>query len=678
MKKPSRRTVHGVELVDDYAWLRDAGYPEVTDKKILAYLAAENRYCDAILEPHRQMLDAMFEELKGRVKDDDASVPVMDGAHLYWWEFEKGAQYRRWYRKPAQNRNAEVTCFLDEEERAAGHNYFRVRSFEVSPDGTLLAWSEDTDGSERYVIRVKNIETGEVIGTETGGTYGTMVWSADGKHLLYIELNENLRPFRVLAHALNAHQEDVILYEENEPSFFVGIGKTRSKKYIFISSGDHVTSEVQFLKSDAVLDPLKMIEPRIANRQYSVDHADGEFYIRTNDTHRNFRLVHANPEHCGAENWQEVVAGSDDVYLTGVDCFQDFMVLSERRGGLEQIHILDYNLEGHWIEFPEEAYSAGLGQNPEFATASIRLSYNSMVTPPSVLSYQISDRHMDTLKVDEIPSGHNVSDYVVRRLMAPAIDGTEIPVSVLQRRELVLDGKAPLFLYGYGSYGLGMDPGFRSTRFSLVDRGFAFAIAHIRGGDEMGYHWYEDGKLQNKKNTFTDFIAVAEMLIGEGYTTAGNIAIHGGSAGGMLVGAVMNMRPDLFRTVIADVPFVDVMNTMLDDSLPLTPIEFPEWGNPAADKAAFDYILSYSPYENLAAKDYPNVFATAGISDPRVTYWEPAKFVARLREVKTDDNLVVLKTNMAAGHGGASGRFDQLKEVAEHYVFVLKTFDMLN
>ncbi len=678
MKKPSRRTVHGVELVDDYAWLRDAGYPEVTDKKILAYLAAENRYCDGILEPHRQMLDAMFEELKGRVKEDDASVPVKEGAHLYWWEFEKGAQYRRWYRKPAQQPDAEGTCFLDEEERATGHSYYRVRSFEVSPDGTLLAWSEDTDGSERYVIRVKNLETGELIGTEIGGTYGTMVWSADGKHLLYIELNENLRPFRVLAHAVNARQEDVVLYEENDPSFFVGIGKTRSKKYIFINSGDHVTSEVQFLKSDAVLDPLKMIEPRIANREYSVDHSDGEFYIRTNDTHRNFRLVRASPDHCGAENWQEVIGGSDDVYLTGVDCFAGFMVLSERRGGLEEIHILDYDLEGHRIEFPEEAYSAGLGQNPEFATESIRLYYNSMVTPPSVLSYQVSDRRTDTLKVDEIPSGHIVSDYVVRRLMAPAADGTVIPVSVLQRREMVLDGKAPLFLYGYGSYGLGMDPGFRSTRFSLVDRGFAFAIAHIRGGDELGYHWYEDGKLQKKKNTFTDFIAAAEMLICEGYTTAGNIAIHGGSAGGMLVGAVMNMRPDLFRTVIADVPFVDVMNTMLDDSLPLTPIEFPEWGNPAADKAAFDYILSYSPYENLAAKDYPNVFATAGISDPRVTYWEPAKFVARLREVKTDDNLVVLKTNMAAGHGGASGRFDQLKEVAEHYVFVLKTFDMLN
>ena len=675
--EPRQVTHHGITLTDPYAWLKDDSYPEVDDQPVLDYLNAENAFYEAVMEPHKGLTEAIFEELKGRLKEDDASVPVKDGDWLYQWRFEEGAQYRKWYRVPVAGGAEQL--ILDEPALAEGKDYFRLGGLEVSPDGRLLAYSVDDDGSERFTLKVKDLTTGEVMADAIPNTIGDPKWSADGRTLLYLEVNENWRPFRVRAHVLGTPvADDRVLYEEQDGGFFVALDKTQSRDYLIIASGDHVTSEIRLLPaSDPFAEPL-LIAPREPGLEYYVDHAGDTLYIRTNDTHKNFRIATASPSAPGRDGWRELIAGSDRHYLRGITAFKDFLAIVERVDGLDQVRLRRHDGDEHTVAFPEAAYAAGLGANPEFDVDTVRLSYESMVTPDTVFDYQVASRTLITRKVQEIPSGYDAGQYVTERLLATARDGVQVPISIVYKKGFTKDGTRPVHLYAYGAYGYGMPPSFSTARLSLLDRGFAYAIAHIRGGDELGRQWYEDGKMFKRMNTFTDFIDAARHLVAEGYAAPGNVSASGGSAGGSLMGAVVNMAPETWRAVVAHVPFVDVLNTMLDTSLPLTPIEWPEWGNPIESREAFDYIRSYSPYDNVAAQDYPPIMVTAGLNDPRVTYWEPAKWTARLRATKTDDNLLVLKTNMGAGHGGKSGRFRRLYETAEEYTFLLMAFGLLD
>ncbi|MFQ5534030.1 MAG: S9 family peptidase [Sphingomonadales bacterium] len=672
---PTETTHHGITVTDPYGWLRDPGYPDVTDEKVLAYLEAENAYFKSVMAPHQDLTEKIFEELKARIKEDDSSVPVKDGNYFYHWRFETGAQYRTWLRTPVKGGGE--TVILSEPERARDHDFYVVRRIAASPDHALLAWSEDFDGSERFVIRVKNVDSSEQLADEIPNTNGVPVWTADSQAFFYVELNENLRPFRVRLHRLgDKATNDVTVYEETDGSFFVGVSRTQSRAYIVINTGDHVTNEVRLVPADQPQAPPLLIAPRLGGHEYYVDHAGDTLFIRTNDRHKNFRVVTARVTSASQENWRELIAASDSHYIRGLTSFADFVMVEERIDGLDQIRVRHHDGREHFVPFPEAAYRAALGDNREADPDTIRISYESMVTPDTVFDYRVPDRALITRKVQEIPSGYDASLYATERLMAPARDGALVPVSIVYRKDFNKDGAGRLHLYGYGAYGFGYPPNFSSSRLSLLDRGFAFAIAHIRGGDELGYHWYEGGKLFERTNTFHDFVDVARYLIDQGIAAPGNISISGGSAGGSLMGYVANSNPELWRAVVAHVPFVDILNTMLDDSLPLTPIEWPEWGNPITGRQAFEYILSYSPYENVTAQDYPAMLVTAGLNDPRVTYWEPAKWVARLRATKTGDDLLLLKTNMGAGHRGKSGRFDSLHEVAEEYVFILKSFGL--
>ncbi len=673
-RKPHSFTAHGVEIEDPYAWLRDPGYPEVKDPEILAHLEAENAYFHAVMAPRAALTETIFQELKGRIKEDDASVPAKDGAYLYRWRFAPGAQYRTWLRQPVAG--GEEAVILDEPALAKGHDYFRLGDLEVSPDDTLLAWAADSDGSERYVVRIKALSSEELLDEAIPNTSGSVLWAADSKTLLYVELNENLRPFRVRAHALGSPvAEDRVIYEEADDGFFVHIGETQSRAFLLIRAGDHVTSEVRLLPAAEPFAEALVVAPREAGHEYDLDHAGDRLFILTNDRHKNFRIVTAPVATPGREHWQELIGPSDRHYLRGLEAFKDQLVVRERIDGLDQIRIRRHaDGEEHYVAFPEASYAAGLGQNPEFAIDRLRLVYTSMVTPPTVFDYDLATRQLETRKVQEIPSGYDPERYVTKRLLATARDGTTVPISLVHAKDFPTDGSGALHLYGYGAYGMGMPPSFSTARLSLLDRGFAYAIAHIRGGDELGYHWYEDGKLDKRENTFNDFADCARHLIAEGYATEGGISISGGSAGGTLMGVSVNQEPALWRAAVAHVPFVDVLNTMLDDSLPLTPMEWPEWGDPITDQAAFELIRGYSPYDRISAQAYPPLLITAGLNDPRVTYWEPAKWAAKLRATKTDDNLLLLKTNMGAGHGGKSGRYESLHEVAEEYTFLLMAF----
>ena len=670
-RRPLTRERFGRAWTDDYAWLRDPAYPKVKDPAIRGHLEAENAWFEAHMAPHRAAVDALHAELKGRIKQDDRSVPVRRGRYEHQWRFAEGAQYRTWYRR-ALDGDAEPAVLLDENALAEGRDYFSLRALEVSPDDRLLAYSTDDDGSERYRLHLRDLETGRELADLVANISGAVEWAEDGRTLLYVELNERLRPFRVRAHRLGDDPaDDAVLYEEADPAFFVSIGKTRSRRFLLIAGGTHVTRELRLLDAADPLAPARLVAPRREGHRYSLDHAHGRLWILTNDRHENFRLVsapEAEPEEAG---WREEIGGDDRHYLLGLSCFRDFLVLAERADGLSHLRVRGYDGSEHAIAFPEAVYTANLGDNREFATDRVRVGYTSMVTPASVMDYVVAKRRLIVRKEQEIPSGYAKARYVTRRLMAPAADGAAVPVTIVHRDDFPAGGGGgPLLLYGYGSYGHGLDPAFAPSRLSLLDRGIAFAYAHVRGGDELGHRWYREGKLEHKTNTFADFVAAAEHLVREGYTSAGGIAVKGGSAGGMLVGAVVNERPELWACAIAEVPFVDVLNTMLDASLPLTPIEWPEWGNPIADGAAFARILGYSPCDNVRAQAYPPMLVTAGISDPRVTYWEPAKWVARLRATKTDRNPLLLKVNMGAGHFGKSGRFDALRELAEQYVFL--------
>jgi oligopeptidase B len=667
--KPSSKTVHGVTLTDDYAWLRDPKYPEVTDPDVLDYLKAENAYFESAMAPHAPLIETIFQEMKGRIKEDDQSVPAKDGDYFYWRAFETGGQYRKWWRRPVSGGPDEL--ILDEPALADGKEYFRLGALSLSEDGRWLAYAIDDNGSERFTARVRDLSTGAYLPDLIPETMGALVWNADASAFLYGQVNDQWRIDTIKLHRMGtATANDVVIYQEDDIGFQCGVGMTHDRKWIAVAAGDNTTSEVRLLPAaDPLATPI-LVRARKPGVEYDVETHDDTLFIVTNDTDTNFRLCTASITAPG--DWAERIAPRADFYLTDVSIFADFFVVEGRENGLDQVEIHQFDgSDVKRIAFPESSYSAGLDENPEYAVTTLRLSYESMVTPSLIEDYDVATGARTTLKTLEIPSGYDAEKYATERLMIPARDGTEIPVSIVYPAGFKKDGSHPLYLYGYGAYGIAIPPGFSTGRLSLLDRGFAFAIAHIRGGDDLGQRWQLDGKLEKRWNAFNDFVDVAKGLVEQGYTAKGKICAAGGSAGGELMGVVVNTNPDLWGAIAAHVPFVDVLNTMLDDTLPLTPGEWPEWGNPITDKAAFDLIRSYSPYDNVSAQAYPPMLITGGLNDPRVTYWEPAKWAARLREKKTDENMLLLKTNMGAGHGGKSGRFESLRETAEEFAFFL-------
>jgi oligopeptidase B len=660
---------HGKRIEDPWHWLRDPGYPEVKDKDVLAYLEAENAYFEAAMAPRKALVETLFEEMKGRIKEDESSVPIRDGEWLYWWAFRPGTEYRSWYRRRVAGGPDELV--LDEPAEAEDKDYYRLGALAVSPDGRLAATLTDDSGSERFTLRIRDIETGEDLETVSEVAIGQPVWSADGGAILFTEVNEHWRSYRARLHRLGRPvAEDVTLYEESEDlGYSVGLSRSQDRSLIFIATGDNASNEIRFVPAaDPQAEPV-VISPRQAKRQYMADAAHGRLWILANDEHVNFRLAEADPAAPG--EWRTIIPGSDRVYLTGLSAYRDHLAVSARVDGLDQLLLRTYEGEERRIPFPEAAYSAGFSGNPDYAPDAYRLHYSSMVTPATVYDYHPGEDRLEVLKVQEIPSGYDPSRYETERLMVPARDGKSVPVSVVYPKGFPRDGSGKLFLYGYGAYGIAIEPAFSTSRISLLDRGWAYAIAHIRGGDDLGYGWFLDGKLDKRWNAFNDFVDAAKGLVEAGFAAPGHIAVQGGSAGGELMGVVANTDPDLWGAVVADVPFVDVLNTMLDESLPLTPGEWPEWGNPIEDPAAFDLIAGYSPYDNVKAQPYPPMLITGGLNDPRVTYWEPAKWAAKLRATKTDSNLLLLKINMGAGHGGKSGRWQRLHEIAEAYAFVI-------
>ena len=668
-QRPHSFERHGIRVDDPYHWLKDQSYPTIDDEDVLSYLRAENAYFEAAMAPHQPLIETLFQEMRGRIPEDDSSVPVRDGDWLYWWAFQPGAQYRSWYRRPAAGGDQQL--IYDEPAEAANRQYFRLGALEVSPDGRHAAIMVDDDGSERFQLRIRDLASGRDVETVTEVGIGSPVWTADSRGIVFTEVNENWRSYRARLHRLGQPLEsDRTLYEETENvAFTVGVGRTQDRRFIVINTGENVSNEIRLVPADNVEATPVLMARRRPNIQYSVDASHGKLWVLTNDDHVNFRLAEATPEAPG--QWRTLIAGSDEVYLRGVTSFRDHLVLNERVNGLDQIRLRSYDGHERRIPFTEASYTASLGSNPEYAPAAYRLGYASMVTPPTVYDYHPDENRLETRKVQQIPSGYDPSRYATERITVPTRDGRQLPVSIVYRRGFERNGQARLFLYAYGAYGIATAPGFNTNRLSLLDRGYAFAIAHIRGGDDLGYQWYLDGKLDRRTNTFNDFVDAARGLIAQNYTSAGNIAIQGGSAGGELMGAVVNSDPELWGAVVADVPFVDVLNTMLDDTLPLTPGEWNEWGNPITDPAAFRLLQSYSPYDNVLAQAYPPMLITGGLNDPRVTYWEPAKWAAKLRANKTDANPLFLKINMGAGHGGKSGRWEKLHEVAETYGFIL-------
>ena len=674
---PHTATHHGIVRDDPYDWLRDPGYPKVDDAAILAHLAAENAAFDTWLAPHGDLVDTLFAELKGRVKDDDAGVPVRDGDWDYWWRFEPGGQYRVWLRAPASG--GEAAVILSEPVEAAGKEYFRLAGISASPDGRRAAWTADDDGSERFKLFIRDLVTGADTLVATTAI-GIAVWAADSASLAWTEVNDAWRPFRVRLHrpgqglAVGSTDgaDDAVLYEEADASFFVGLDRSTDRSHFLITAADHVTSEVRLIPAADPLAAPVVVRPRTTGVEYDVDVRGDTLFVRTNDTHVNFRIATAPLVRPG--EWTGLMSGDDRVYRRGLTAFASYLALSERVDGLDGVRLIFPDGSERCIAFPEASFTVGIASNPEADAPLLRLSYSSMVTPTTVYDYDVAADALIVRKVQTVPSGYDASGYRTERLFATAFDGTRVPVSIVYPVGFPRDGSGKLHLYGYGAYGLAIPPSFSASRLSLLDRGIAYAIAHVRGGDDMGYRWYLDGKLDKRTNTFTDFVAAAHALIAAGFAAPGRVSISGGSAGGTLMGVVANTDPGLWAAVVADVPFVDVLGTMLDGSLPLTPIEWPEWGNPIASAEVYAAIAAYSPYDNVAAQDYPPILVTAGLNDPRVTYWEPAKWVAKLRAHKTDGNPLLLKVNMGAGHGGKSGRFEALRETAEEFAFILTAF----
>jgi oligopeptidase B len=680
-KKISHRTdIHGDVLVDEYFWLR-----QKEDPQVIEHLNAENAYTQAMLQDVAPLRESLFTEMKARLKEDDAEVPYKDGAYFYYTRMEAGKQYPFYCRRRGTQdtfKSSPEEIVIDCNQLAEGKKYFRLGAYEVSTNHQWLAYAADYDGSEKYTIYFKNLATGELAPEVIAGVEASLEWANDNQTLFYIGFDESQRPDRIFRHNLGEEQaQDTLLYKETDSQLFVYCSKSRSQRYIFLEIQGKVTSEIHFIDADKPKDSFKVIEPRRRGVLYSATHHGSQFYLVTNDTVQNFRLVTAPLAEPSAANWQELRVGSSTLYIEDCEAFKDYLLVHERESGLPQRRVISLpSMQDHLIDFPEPAYSLGGQVNAEFDTEIYRFTYTSLVTPNTVYDYNLRTHDRTVRKTQEIPSGYDRTNYRSERIYATAKDGIKIPISLVYRvtngEELKKDGSHPLYLYGYGSYGIPMSASFGTTRLSLIDRGFVFAIAHIRGGSEMGRQWYDDGKFLNKKNTFSDFITCAEHLIADGYTKKGEIAIAGGSAGGMLVGNVVNQNPDLFKAAVAHVPFVDVINTMLDETLPLTMTEYEEWGNPQ-DPVYYNYMKSYSPYDNVRAQDYPHMLVTSGLNDPRVTYWEPAKWVAKLREFKTDQKHLLQHINMGAGHGGPSGRYEALKETAMEYAFLLKVFDKM-
>ncbi len=681
--RPTRRTVHGVELVDDYAWLRAANWqealrdPGVLPAPIRDHLVAENAYAETVLAPVKPLIGRMVREMRGRIKEDDSGVPSPDGPFDYYDRYREGGQHPIVCRRPRGSEEGEQVM-LDGDALAEGRAFFDLGGAVHSPDHRLLAWSYDDKGSEFFTLRVRDLATGTDQADLVEETGGDAVWCEDASALYYIRLDDNHRPLRIFRHVLGeAQARDRLVFEEKDTTVFVGMGKTTAGGLALISCSQSDSTETYALdltRPDAA--PRLVLPRREDVKSYPDYHPSWRgqptLFIRTNDEAEDYRIVAAPLAAPARENWTEIVPHRPGVLILSAHVLKDWLIRLERENALPRIVIRNLTTaEEHAIAFDEEAYSLGVLPGYEFDTDTLRFVYSSMTTPNETWDYDMRARTRVLRKRQEVPSGHDPAAYVTRRLLAPASDGETVPVSLVYRKGTPLDGTAPVLLYGYGSYGASMPASFSTSRLSLVDRGFVYAIAHVRGGMEKGYRWYRTGKREFKANTFTDFIACAEHLIAGGFTAKGRIVAQGGSAGGMLMGAVANMRPDLFAGILAEVPFVDVVATMLDDTLPLTPPEWREWGNPIADPEAFRRMLAYSPYDNVTAQAYPPILALAGVSDPRVTYWEPAKWVARLRAAKTDANPVLLVTNMDAGHGGAAGRFDRLAEVARSYAFAV-------
>ena len=677
-RRPHAFTTHGITVTDDYAWLKDENWQEVLrDPSILNvdirnYLEAENAYTESLLGHTAPLQKRLVKEMRGRIKEDDSSVPSPDGVYAYLRKFREGGQHELFGRCPRDGGEAEI--ILDGDELAAHHEYFKFGGARHSPDHRVEAWSADTRGSEYFSIRVREWSTKQDFDDLVEETGGTVVWSADSTAFFYVKLDDNHRPMQVWRHRLGTKQvDDVLIYEEKDPGWFTHIHESASGRYCVIAGGDHETSEQRLID---LADPKavpRLVAARKEGVQYSVnDHGDELFILTNIDGAIDFKIVTAPVNSPERANWRDLIPYREGIYVLDLELFSGHMVRLERANALPAIVIRDFKTgEEHAIAFDEAAYSLDTMGSYEFETTNLRFSYSSMTTPSEVYDYDMAKRSRVLRKRQEIPSGHNAADYVTTRIMATSHDGAEVPVSILHRHDFARDGNAPLLLYGYGSYGAAMPASFSANRLSLVDRGFVYAIAHIRGGADKGWGWYLDGKRAKKTNSFDDFAASARALIAEKYTTAKRIVGHGGSAGGMLMGAVANRAGELFAGIVAEVPFVDVLNTMLDDSLPLTPPEWPEWGNPIESETDFKTILSYSPYDNIEAKQYPAILAMGGLTDPRVTYWEPAKWIARLRATMTGGGPVLLRTNMGAGHGGASGRFNRLDEVAIAYAFAL-------
>jgi oligopeptidase B len=664
---PKTDTMHGDVRVDNYFWLRDRNNAEV-----ISYLEAENRYADTVMAPTRQLQETLYQEILGRIKQTDTNVPDRIGPYLYYSRTVEGQQYPVFARRRG-SMEAPEEVILDQNQMAQGKRYFSLGAYSVSPDHRLLAFSVDTTGSERFTLMVKNLETGEILPERVDSLGFGATWAADNRTLFYTRTDSANRPDRVYRHTLGTPpSQDVRVFHEPDVLFRVGVYRTKDDAYLVLTSGSYTTSEAWVLPAGRPDQPFRVVSPRQKDLLYTVNHQEGRFVIRTNaDGANNFKLMTAPESDPSRASWRELVPHRETVLLDGFDVFRDHLVLYERTNALRQIRVRDIRRnDEHLISFEEPVYTAGPGSNPEYNTTTLRFGYQSMVTPFTVYDYDMATRRRELRKQNEVLGGYDPSQYATERTWARASDGTMVPVSLVYKKPLVRDGSRPMLLYAYGSYGNSTDPTFSSANLSLLNRGVIFAIAHIRGGQEMGRSWYDQGKMLNKRNTFTDFIASAEHLVRERYTSSERLAIRGGSAGGLLMGVVVNMRPELFKVVVADVPFVDVINTMADASIPLTTGEWEQWGNPA-NEAEYRYMLSYSPYDNVERKAYPTMLVTTGLNDPRVAYWEPAKWVARLRAHKTDSNPLVLRTNMGAGHGGSSGRYDALRETAFRYAFIL-------
>lgn len=678
IKKPKELTIHNHTRVDDYFWMRlsdeqkNAENPDEHTQEVFDYLNAENQYTKEVLKHTDKLQEKLYEEIVGRIKKQDESIPYKSNGYWYYNRYEKGHEYTIYCRKK-ETMEAKEEVMVDANQLAEGHEYFQLSGMSVSKDNKILAYGVDTVSRRQYTVYFKNLETGDLLETTILNTTGGCTWANDNKTVFYTKKDEaTLRSDKIYKHKVGVDTaKDTLVYHEKDDTYYTGIYKTKSKKYLIIWSGSTLTNHYQVLEADNPDGVFRDFYKREENLEYSIAHFEDKFYVVTNWEAKNFRLMETLEGATSKENWKEVIAHREDVFLEGIELFKNHLVIEERKMGLTELRIINQQKkEEHYLDFGEAAYTAYTSVNPEFDSEVLRFGYTSMATPNSSFDYDMNSREKTLLKQQEVVGGYNAGDYQIERLYVTARDGAKVPMSMVYKKGLNKDGKAPLLLYGYGSYGATIDPYFSSVRLSLLDRGFVYVIAHIRGGQTMGRQWYEDGKMFNKINTFNDFIDCGEYLVEEKYTAPRNMYAMGGSAGGLLMGAVINMAPTLFNGIVAAVPFVDVVSTMLDDTIPLTTGEYDEWGNPN-NKASYEYMLSYSPYDNIVAQDYPHMLITTGLHDSQVQYWEPAKWIAKLRELKTDDNTLLMDTNMEAGHGGTSGRFKQYRETALEYAFLL-------